>query len=437
LTDVFTRRSAVAALGGVASSLAMPAIAKAPALPANRGKVRIRHLAYSDLGGRPDSVQVMVSRKHLYVGHMFADGFTVMDVANPTKPRPVKFVAAAPNTRTHHLQAHDKLLLVIQGPDIPTLAKFDAAVTYYERSTASEVSGKANFFAGMKIYDTTDPADPKLIGALGIPGVGVNRIWWDGGRYAYLAAHMNGFTDHMVVIADISDPTRPTIAGRWWLPGMWAAGGETLALKGRVALHHMIVADGIGYAAWRDGGFTILDVADPAHIKMLNHTITSPPQPGGTHTPLPLPGRKMAVMLDESNGFACAKGISYTWLYDVKDKMKPLAMSSLPTPDERDWCLPGQNFGPHNLHENRSDAFRSEEILFSTYHNAGLRIFDIRDAHQPREIGRYVPPSPTKILDPRPGYLPAPLSCDINVQPDGVMYLSDWNAGLHVLQYEG
>jgi hypothetical protein len=25
----------------------------------------------------------------------------------------------------------------------------------------------------------------------------------------------------------------------------------------------------------------------------------------------------------------------------------------------------------------------------------------------------------------------------VNVQPDGTMYLSDWNAGLHVLRYEG
>ena len=70
-------------------------------------------------------------------------------------------------------------------------------------------------------------------------------------------------------------------------------------------------------------------------------------------------------------------------------------------------------------------------------HFAGLRIYDIRDALFPKEIGAFVPPSPGKMLDPRPGYLPAPMSCDINVQPDGVMYLSDWNGGLNVLQYEG
>jgi hypothetical protein len=72
-----------------------------------------------------------------------------------------------------------------------------------------------------------------------------------------------------------------------------------------------------------------------------------------------------------------------------------------------------------------------------TYHNAGLRIFDIRDAKQPSEIGSFVPPTPAKILDPRPGYLPAPMSCDVNVQPDGIIYLTDWNGGLNVLEYGG
>jgi hypothetical protein len=44
---------------------------------------------------------------------------------------------------------------------------------------------------------------------------------------------------------------------------------------------------------------------------------------------------------------------------------------------------------------------------------------------------------PAKILDPRPGNALAPQTCDINVQPNGIMYLSDWNGGLNVLEYKG
>jgi hypothetical protein len=28
-------------------------------------------------------------------------------------------------------------------------------------------------------------------------------------------------------VIDMSDPTKPQLAGRWWIPGMWRAGGET------------------------------------------------------------------------------------------------------------------------------------------------------------------------------------------------------------------
>ena len=31
----------------------------------------------------------------------------------------------------------------------------------------------------------------------------------------------------------------------------------------------------------------------------------------------------------------------------------------------------------------------------------------------------------------------APQSCDVYVQKNGIVYLSDWNAGLHVLELQG
>ena len=29
------------------------------------------------------------------------------------------------------------------------------------------------------------------------------------------------------------------------------------------------------------------------------------------------------------------------------------------------------------------------------------------------------------------------MTCDVYVTPEGLMYVSDWNGGLHVMQYEG
>jgi len=44
---------------------------------------------------------------------------------------------------------------------------------------------------------------------------------------------------------------------------------------------------------------------------------------------------------------------------------------------------------------------------------------------------------PSRLIDPRPNVALAAKTADINVQPNGLMYVTDWNAGLHVLQYEG
>ncbi len=102
----------------------------------------------------------------------------------------------------------------------------------------------------------------------------------------------------------------------------------------------------------------------------------------------------------------------------------------------RDFCGFG-TFGPHNLHENRPGTFRSEETIFATYNVAGVRVFDIKDAFAPKEIAYWVPPPPKKLIDPRPNVALAAKAADILVTTDGLVYVTDWNAGLNVLQYEG
>jgi len=66
-----------------------------------------------------------------------------------------------------------------------------------------------------------------------------------------------------------------------------------------------------------------------------------------------------------------------------------------------------------------------------------VRVFDIENPFQPREVGFYVPPNPERMIDPRPGR-PQVIQCaDCYVDPNGLMYLTDSNAGLNILQFEG
>jgi hypothetical protein len=399
---------------------------------------RIRHLSYSDQGGRPDGVQVMVNRRHVYVGHMFSDGVTVLDAADPRALKPVGFFTAGAHTRTHHLQVAEDLMLLANGANIVAMQSYDNMRGYFENALADSITQRKKFRSGLSIHDISRPAQLREIAFLELPGFGVNRLWWPGGRYAYVSAHFDGFTDHILCIVDLQQITRPRIVSRWWLPGMHRAGGEEPSTpKGRrVALHHMITAGDRGYGAWRDGGFTIHDLSDSSAPRLISRINWSPPFPGGTHTPLPLPGRGLAVVADEANAERCAKGTFHTFVVDVRAAENPVPISTLPTPRERDYCGLGV-FGPHNLHENRPGSMQSEETIFATYNNAGVRVFDLRDAFAPKEIAYWVPPTPERLIDPRKNVSLAAKTCDVYVTPEGLMFVSDWNGGMHVLQYEG
>jgi len=435
------RRDQIKAMFGFAASLYLPQTQRvaeeSPVPPQGIGR-RIRHISYSDIGGRPDSVQIMLNRNHLYVGHMFSNGLTILDATNPRALKPVGFFTGGDYTRTHHLQVAEDLLLLANGANIVAMQSYDNLRGYFENALADSITNRKKFRSGLSIHDISRPPAMKEIAFLEMPGLGINRLWWPGGRYVYVAAHFDGFTDHILCIIDIQNITKPEIIARWWLPGMNRAAGEpsTLGAGKRVALHHMLTAGNRGYGAWRDGGLTVHDLTDHANPKLLGRLNWSPPFPGGTHTALPLPGRNLVMVADEANAEKCAKGTFYTFIVDVRAPENPVSIATLPTPKDRNFCGLG-TFGPHNLHENRPGSFHSEETIFATYNNAGVRVFDIKDAFAPKEIASWVPPTPKKLIDPRPNVALAAKSADIFVTTDGLIYVSDWNAGLNVLQYEG
>jgi len=428
------------------AAMASPAVATLAAdtqtdAPVPEGGIghRIKHLSYSDQGGRPDGVQVMYNRQHVYVGHMFSDGVTVLDASNPKNLKPVGFFSAGAGTRTHQMQNHGDILLLANGANIVSMQSYNDQRGYFENNLADSITQRRKFRSGLSIHDISKPAEMREIAFLEMPGLGVNRIGWQGGRYAYVAAHFDGFTDHILCVVDLKEITKPEIVAKWWLPGMNRAAGETPNNpKGkRYALHHLLSDGKLGYGAWRDGGFTVHDLSDPTQPKLLSRMNWSPPFPGGTHTPLPLPGRQMAVVLDEANAQRCAKGLFHSFVVDMRSPANPVTIATLPTPSDRDYCASPGTFGPHNLHENRPGSFQSEEIIFATYNNAGVRVFDIKNQYAPKEIAHWVPPTPRKLIDPRPNVALDAKTADLYVLPNGLMFVSDWNAGLNVLEYQG
>jgi len=268
----------------------------------------MRIIGHCDQGGRPDGVQIMVHRGYAYIGHMFSKGFSVVDVRDAKRPRAVNYLAAPPGTWNIHLQTHGDLLLVINAKDMFAAAEFADEKAYYKGQlgkvvgTAEKKNATRDWTAGLAVYDISKPQTPKRIGFMPVDGGGIHRIWYTGGRWAYVSALLDGFTDYIFMTVDMGDPANPREAGRYWIPGMNEAAGETpsWSATSRYGLHHAIVHGDTAYAAWRDAGMVVIDVADRTQPKQITHRNWSPPFGGGTHNCLPLPDRDLLIVLDEA-----------------------------------------------------------------------------------------------------------------------------------------
>ncbi|KFX21054.1 LVIVD repeat-containing protein [Pectobacterium betavasculorum] len=402
----------------------------------------MRLIGHSDQGGRPDGVQVMVHRGYAYIGHMVSQGVSIVDVRDAKNPKPAGFIAAPPGTWNIHLQTHDDLLLVVNARDLFADASFAEEKVYYTRSVADTVSTKQqgkSWSAGLRIFDISTPDKPREISFLPLDGIGIHRIWYVGGRWAYVSALLDGYSDYIFLTIDLADPQRPEVAGRYWLPGMHTAGGETASWPEgkRYALHHAIISGDTAYGSWRDGGLTLLDVSDRTNPQLISHRNWSPPFGGGTHTALPLPDRDLLIVLDEAVLDNQEDGEKLIWVFDIREPSNPVSIATFPQPKETDYVKKGAHFGPHNLHENRPGSFISSSLIFATYQNAGVRAYDISNPYQPRETGVLVPAAPATMVDKRPGRPQIIQSCDVFVDADGIIYSTDYNAGLSIIEYRG
>lgn len=400
-------------------------------------------IGHSDQGGRPDGVQLMINKGHAITGHMFSKGFSIIDVRDPRNPKPVNYIQAPKNTWNIHLQTHEDLLLVINAKDMFASAEFQDETEYYKGKIGKKVgtadqARERDWTAGMTVYDIANPAEPQQIGFMPVDGGGIHRLWYVGGRWAYASVLLDGFTDYIFMTIDMADPTNPKEAGRYWLPGMNAAAGEVPGEDdARAGLHHAIVHGDTAYGAWRDAGMVIMDISDRTAPSLITHRNWSPPYGGGTHNCLPLPDRDLLVVADEAVLDNCADGIKYIWMFDIREPSNPVSISTFPTPDEADYVNKGAHFGPHNIHENRPDSMVSDQVIFSTYQNAGIRVTDISNAYHPKEIAAFVPPKPNKLMDHRPNRPLVIQSCDVWVSKEGLIYSNDYNGGLFILEYEG
>jgi len=364
----------------------------------------LRVVGHHDLAGRGDGMQVLREGDALYVGHAGTSGAgtSILDVSSPARPELVAQWDAPANSHTHKVQVADGLLLV-----------------NHERFPYRPKKPLGPHSAGLAVYSLEDPFAPRRLGFWECGGKGVHRIVWEGGDYAHLSGTPKGFTDRIWMTVDMRIPSAPNIACSWWWPGQWEAGGEVADWPDdhRVAAHHALSEGDHAYLGYDDANLVVLDISDITKPKDVGRLQW---EGGATHTCLPLPGRDLLVVTDEQQHDGPGAVERAIHLVDIADPTDPTYLRKLPAPEGSFDQLP-QRFGPHNLHENRAGSYRSNRIVFATYFSAGVRVYDLADPHDPREIAHWVSDIP-------PGAA-APQANDLFVDADGLVWVTDRGTG--------
>ena len=279
-------------------------------------------------------------------------------------------------------------------------------------------------------------------------------FWSQSSGYFYSTAGEPGFRQVVLQIWDLKDPRNPKFVGRAFLPTQ-RNGAE--GFQGEYA-HHPIVDEPNNrvYVGFRGAGqVASWDITDKANPKMVWMIDTSPPG-RGPHTVSPivydtvpnfhgkaLP-RTYAFITDEAAGEAdmkpCTDGVrTKAYMFDITHESNAFPVSTWQVP-VGNFCEKGGRFGPHQHAETvNSELNRFEDkIAWIAYFNAGVRVLDLSDPYNLKEIGYYIPKINANSYPIAKGQPVAIQINDVEVDHRGLTYATDRvGSGLFVLEYTG
>lgn len=466
--------------GGSSNVESQPTPASSPDARADDAQ-NVRLVGYHDLQGRESLVVTTLSDpangSWVYVGHHESywdakpkmnpitgkdewNGTSILNVDDPSNP---KLVWHIPNDSNRNSR----------GVSVVYDYKFDGSGhDYLIRNSEVLTEGETGKDLKYQIFDITSRAtDPSKISLVSEitgtppnscgPGCGgqfimrAHKGWWsqDTG-YFYAASGEPGFRNVVIQIFDLKDPRAPKFIGRAWLPSQ--KDGEP-GYEGQYA-HHPVVDEVAKrlFVGYRNSGWTAeFDIADPAKPKLVWSLDMNPPH-RGPHTvspivydtvpnfgPSALP-RKYAFVVDEAAGAAdmspCPGGVrAGSYMLDITNETRPFPVSVWQVP-VGNFCSKGGRFGPHQSAETvngRINRFENK-IAWLAYFNAGIRVLDLSNPYQLREIGYYIPKTNER-SHPMDKTQPVAIQInDVDIDHRGLAYASDRvGTGLFILEYTG
>jgi hypothetical protein len=391
----------------------------------------MRLISHHDLGGFGNIGEGV----HL---HQTKDGRRILYMAHESAPKDITSVDVT--------DIANPKLMVQTDLDYPHLRSNSLSIVGDVMLVAYQSKDPGQPGTGMGVYNISNPEEPRRIGFLDTTGPysrGCHCLWWVDGDYAHLATGASDFQprnqkdDQFYMIVDVKDPTRPVEAGRWWFPGTREGDDAPMpARHPKFDAGHRLHNGNVypdrpdrAYCAYMDSGVAILDIADKSRPQMISNINYAPPFPGFTHTVVPFFNRDLMVVTQESVRPGGEDFPKLVWLMDIQDESKPVIIGTLPMPDTEDFFNRPGRFGAHNIYENQPGptCYFSDTLVFGTFFNAGVRVYDTSNRYQPKEVASFVPQIPEGA--------PSNGINDVYVDEKGIMYVVDRiKGGLYILE---
>jgi len=155
--------------------------------------------------------------------------------------------------------------------------------------------------------------------------------------------------------------------------------------------------------------------------------------------------RDMVMIVDEVSAHECTRQPrQMVWFADTTIESKPMIVSHWTVAEASgNFCQRGGRFGAHSSSEDMSPVFY-KKLAFISWFNAGVRVLDVRDPYEPKEVAYFIPPI-TENTEKRCLKVDGQDRCKVAIQTNnietddrGYIYAVDRaNTGLHILELTG
>ena len=417
-------------------------------------------------------------------GRMETNGTSIVDVTNPRSPR---YLAHIPGAEGEGEAGGAQMARVCNGSTLP---RGDRTKVYLLRARGGR---SAKNTSGHEVWDVTTPEKPVRLTVV-VEGLrDTHKSFWECETgIAYLVSGDPAWrTGRMTKIYDLSDPARPVFIRDWGLnghqPGSTAPipwelhGPMSLGVKAnRVYFSHGMANDGVVQIVDREKLLNGPKEPTEANLAYPQIARVNMPPDAGAHNVLPLmamsipefakdrptgntpqPGvghehgdmiprlstglhRDFLAVFSETTGSACQGNRQMVRMMDITYEAFPIFVSTWTVPEASgNFCDRGGRFGAHASQENMTPIYYGR-ILFVTWFNAGLRVLDIRDPFNMKEIAHFIPATTANTAEACVGEggqrrcKTAIQSNNVEVDDRGYVYVGDRaNTGLHIVELTG